>query len=90
LSRHRKDYPLAAETVPWLAGLVMAQFMFGAGVIWTGRTPIVTSLHVMTGAALLALATLLALRAWPGRQTAKTTTSSQSAAAPSGGALASR
>ena len=90
LSRHRKDYPLAAETVPWLAGLVMAQFMFGAGVIWTGRTPIVTSLHVMTGAALLALATLLALRAWPGRQTAQSSTLPQSAAAPSGGALASR
>jgi cytochrome c oxidase assembly protein subunit 15 len=57
------------------AVLVVVQVLLGAGVIWTagvspvdGRSPIVapvpTSLHVVTGAGLLATTWLLALRAW--------------------------
>jgi len=48
-----------------LCGTVFAQFVLGLTIILTMRSPFVTSLHVATGAATLALAALLALRAWP-------------------------
>lgn len=64
--KRRERYPLAASMTPWLCGLVFVQFLLGATVIWTARIPIITSFHVATGAALLALATLTALRAFPG------------------------
>ncbi len=48
------------------AGLLLAlalQIILGAGIIWTQRDPVITSLHVVNGAAVLATALLLAVRA---------------------------
>ena len=42
---------------------VALQILLGAYVIWSGRNPIIASLHVVNGAALLATALLLAVRA---------------------------
>jgi cytochrome c oxidase assembly protein subunit 15 len=53
------------------AGLVLAQILLGGAIIWTTRAVIPTTLHVATGAAILAGALILALRchrlAWAGR-----------------------
>jgi cytochrome c oxidase assembly protein subunit 15 len=46
-----------------LVVLVAAQVLLGACVIWTARAPVITSLHVVNGAAVLATALLLAMRA---------------------------
>lgn len=40
-------------------GLVVVQIFLGAGILWTSRGEIVTTLHVMTGVMLLAVNTLL-------------------------------
>lgn len=45
-----------------LTGMLGVQVMLGAGVIWTGKAPTLTSFHVVTGAALLMLTWLLVLR----------------------------
>ncbi len=89
LSRHKKAYPLSAETIPWVGGLVLVQFILGASVIWTARIPMITSFHVVTGAALMALATLLALRSYPGRATQPEGAPGTAGAAATSGALAS-
>jgi heme A synthase len=39
------------------------QVLLGASVIWLRREPVITSLHVVNGAAVLATALLLAMRA---------------------------
>jgi cytochrome c oxidase assembly protein subunit 15 len=70
LRKNAARFPLAAEVSPWLVGLVAVQVLLGATVIWTTRLPIITSIHVATGATILAVAGFLALRAWPGRSTA--------------------
>lgn len=82
LRRHAERFPLAAETAPLLVGVVLIQVMLGATVIWTTRLPIITSIHVATGAFLLALACLLALRAWPGRAAAADATQAAIAGKP--------
>jgi cytochrome c oxidase assembly protein subunit 15 len=46
-----------------LMGTVAAQVALGASVIWLRRDPVITSLHVVNGAAVLTLALLLAMRA---------------------------
>lgn len=46
-----------------LVALVLAQFMLGLLVIWKLRPPLLTTLHVVNGAALLAATVLLAVRA---------------------------
>jgi cytochrome c oxidase assembly protein subunit 15 len=43
--------------------VVPAQIMLGAYTVWSGKQPVITSLHVMTGAATLALSLILALTA---------------------------
>jgi cytochrome c oxidase assembly protein subunit 15 len=43
--------------------LVAAQIALGASVIWFAREPVITSLHVVNGAGVLATALLMALRA---------------------------
>ena len=43
--------------------VVSAQVMLGAYTVWSGKQPIITSLHVMTGALTLAMSLLLALTA---------------------------
>ena len=45
-----------------LACLVPAQVMMGAITVWSARHPLLTSLHVAGGAALLGTAVLLSLR----------------------------
>ncbi len=71
--RAARAVPALAGHARLMAGLVCAQVLLGASVIWTagvdpsnGTTPIVapvpTSLHVVTGAGLLATTFLLALR----------------------------
>ena len=47
-----------------LGVLVAIQFLLGAWTIWSLRAPYIASLHVATGAALLALCTLAALRSF--------------------------
>jgi heme A synthase len=42
---------------------VAAQVALGASVIWLRRDPVITSLHVVNGAAVLTTALLLAMRA---------------------------
>ena len=46
-----------------LIALTVAQVAFGMFVVWQMRPPIVTTLHVVNGAALLAATVLLAVRA---------------------------
>lgn len=53
------------RTAYLLWGVVPAQFSLGALTVWTHKAPNITSLHVVTGAGLLGVATLLALRALP-------------------------
>jgi heme a synthase len=63
--RRRDGNPLLWRTSLWLCGLVALQIVLGAFTIWTTKHPYVTSFHVATGAAILGLSTVLALRAWP-------------------------
>jgi cytochrome c oxidase assembly protein subunit 15 len=51
------------RTAVGLIVALTAQIALGASVIWTRRDPVMTSLHVVNGAAVLATALLLALRA---------------------------
>jgi cytochrome c oxidase assembly protein subunit 15 len=46
-----------------LIAAVAMQIALGAQVIWSARDPVITSLHVVNGAAVLAIALLLAMRA---------------------------
>jgi cytochrome c oxidase assembly protein subunit 15 len=59
-----------ADTKSWRCAvltilLLAAQLTLGAATVLTAKVPVITSLHVATGAALLGLTTLLALRACP-------------------------
>jgi cytochrome c oxidase assembly protein subunit 15 len=45
-----------------LAGLVFAQILFGGITVWTGKAPFPTTVHVATGAAILATSVGLTLR----------------------------
>ncbi|MDH3405021.1 MAG: hypothetical protein OEP45_15480, partial [Acidobacteriota bacterium] len=47
-----------------MALLVAVQVSLGASIIWTGRAVLPNTLHVPTGAALLAASLVLTLRAW--------------------------
>jgi heme a synthase len=55
------------RTVAALAVLVLVQITLGAFTVWSQVTPIIATFHVVTGAALLGLAALLALRVLPVR-----------------------
>src|SRR5262249_13014144 len=46
-----------------LLAVVSVQILLGAYTVWSGRQPVVTSLHVVTGASTLALSLVLALTA---------------------------
>jgi cytochrome c oxidase assembly protein subunit 15 len=52
-----------ARAAAGLVAAVAVQVALGASVIWTGREPVITSLHVVNGAAVLTIALLLAMRA---------------------------
>jgi cytochrome c oxidase assembly protein subunit 15 len=58
----RRHARLTRIAVGLLVVLVM-QIALGASVIWLRREPVMTSLHVVNGAAVLATALLLAMRA---------------------------
>jgi heme A synthase len=45
-----------------LLALLVGQVVFGVSIIWTYRSPLPVTLHVVSGAALLATCLLIALR----------------------------
>ena len=47
-----------------LLGLVIVQVAVGAHVIWTGKAVAVTTVHVATGASILATSVVLCLQTW--------------------------
>jgi cytochrome c oxidase assembly protein subunit 15 len=63
--KRRATHPDLWRTALWLCGAVALQITLGAFTIWTIKHPYVTSVHVVTGAGILGLSGLLALRAWP-------------------------
>ena len=60
LLRYENNHPLRALGQLLLA-VVAAQVLLGGYVIWSGKQPHITSLHVMTGASTLALSLILTL-----------------------------
>ena len=46
-----------------LIAVVLIQIVLGGYVVWSGKQPVITSMHVMTGAATLALSLVTALTA---------------------------
>jgi cytochrome c oxidase assembly protein subunit 15 len=62
LLRYESNHPLRG-LAHLLLGIVAAQVTLGGYVIWSGKQPHITSLHVMTGAFTLALSVVLTLSA---------------------------
>ena len=62
LIRYDRNHPLRA-LAHLLVAVVAAQVLLGGYVIWSGKQPHVTSLHVMLGASTLALSLVLTLSA---------------------------
>jgi cytochrome c oxidase assembly protein subunit 15 len=62
LRRYEPSHPLR-QLVNMLLIVVALQIFLGAYTVWSGKQPVIASLHVMTGAATLALSVLLALTA---------------------------
>jgi cytochrome c oxidase assembly protein subunit 15 len=62
-SRHQHDRLLFRPALT-LVILVFAQLSFGAFTIWTEKSPIITTVHVATGALILGTSFLLTLRAY--------------------------
>lgn len=65
--RVRAAQPRLWRTALALAAGVIVQATLGAWTVLSGVTPLVATFHVVGGAAVLALATLAVLRAWPVR-----------------------
>lgn len=63
--RRRATHPALWRSALGLCAAVAFQIALGAFTIWTIKNPYVTSVHVVTGAGVLGLSALLALRAWP-------------------------
>ncbi len=66
--RARRCCPAGGPVRQALLGLnvlLVAQVALGILTVWSNRGPLITSLHVVVGAAMLGLTTLLALRVWP-------------------------
>jgi len=63
-ARSQAAGPGIRQSTHILTALVFVQFALGVTVIWSTRYPHITSLHVATGAMVLAAATLLAARAY--------------------------
>lgn len=66
LARRRltRGSPLIPPLVA-LDALLVVQVLLGLFVVWSSRGPLITSLHVMVGAAMLGVTVLLGLRAFP-------------------------
>jgi cytochrome c oxidase assembly protein subunit 15 len=62
LLRFAPQHPLR-QLATLLLIVVSAQILLGAYTVWSGRNPVIASLHVATGASTLALSLLLALTA---------------------------
>lgn len=62
LSRFGREPKLATPAI-WLLTLTVIQAMLGAAVVWSVRSPILATLHVACGAAVLGECVVLALRA---------------------------
>ena len=62
LLRFESRHPLR-QIATLLVMVVPAQILLGAYTIWSGKQPVITSLHVVTGALTLALSLILALTA---------------------------
>jgi cytochrome c oxidase assembly protein subunit 15 len=62
LLRYEREHPLRS-LAHLLVAVVCAQVLLGGYVIWSGKQPHITSLHVMTGALTLALSLVLTLSA---------------------------
>lgn len=60
LFRYEAKHPLR-RIASLLVGVVAAQVLLGALTVWSGKQPVLTSLHVMTGALTLAISLVLAL-----------------------------
>lgn len=71
LRRFESRHPLR-QIVLGLVLIVPLQILLGGYTVWSGKSPVITSIHVMTGAFTLALTLLLALTArtvaWRSRQ----------------------
>jgi cytochrome c oxidase assembly protein subunit 15 len=63
IRREAKSEPLLLHPARLLDGLLVAQITLGMFVIWNLRPPMLTTLHVVNGAALLATTVLIAVRA---------------------------
>ncbi len=57
--------PSLKMTMGLILGVVSVQFLLGAFTVLTDRAPYIASFHVVTGAALLGLCTLMVLRVFP-------------------------
>jgi cytochrome c oxidase assembly protein subunit 15 len=62
LLRYDAGHPLR-QVATFLLLVVPIQILLGAYTVWSGKQPVITSLHVVTGALTLALSLLLALTA---------------------------
>src|SRR3954471_18576708 len=62
LRRFESSHPLR-QLSNLLVTVVLIQVMLGGYVVWSGKQPVITSVHVMTGAATLALSLVTALTA---------------------------
>lgn len=56
--RKQLRHGIIPKAVAASAGLVVVQILLGAGIVWTARGELVTTLHVMVGVALLVLNTI--------------------------------
>ncbi len=61
--KNRAAWPAIAQSTHLIGAVLVIQISLGALTVWSLRTPLVASVHVVTGALLLGLACLAALRA---------------------------
>ena len=64
LKYHSQDKKIR-QTIFWLASLIIIQLSLGIMTVLTQKSPVITSLHVVTGAVVLGISVLLCLRASP-------------------------
>jgi heme A synthase len=63
--RYYRDVSAVAQSLSWLNGLVLIQILLGILTVLTIKEPYTTSIHVVTGAALLGFNFLFLLRVSP-------------------------
>jgi cytochrome c oxidase assembly protein subunit 15 len=63
LSQHRLERGLVRPAI-LLVSLVLVQITLGATTVWTHKAVVPTTLHVLTGALVLATSLVLTLRSW--------------------------